>query len=107
MLCSCIVNKLKSFFDPLVCEFTAKACEGGIVSRCRCNIFTIGNRSADIYFLPCSSRIRKFLAPSHKSYAKAVSRRAVFEWNIHFHSIQQYDKEGSSSFATPVLLDTS
>ena len=42
MLCDCIVTKLKSTFDSLVCEFTAKA---GIVSRCRCNIFTIGNRS--------------------------------------------------------------
>ena len=45
MLCDCIVTKLKSTFDSLVCEFTAKAGEGGIVSRCRCNIFTIGNRS--------------------------------------------------------------
>ena len=44
MLCGCIVTKLKSTFDSLVCEFTAKAGEGGIVSRCKCNIFTIGNR---------------------------------------------------------------
>ena len=43
MLCGCIVTKLKSTFDSLVCEFTAKAGEGGIVSRCRCNIFTIGD----------------------------------------------------------------
>ena len=41
MLRGCIVTKLKNTFDSLVCEFTAKV---GIVSRCRCNIFTIGNR---------------------------------------------------------------
>ena len=47
MLCSCIVTKLKNTFDSLVCEFTANVVKGGIVSRCRCNIFTIGNRSID------------------------------------------------------------
>ena len=53
MLCSCIVTKLKNTFDSLVCEFTANVVKGGIVSRCRCNIFTIGNRSTDTayYFI--------------------------------------------------------
>ena len=43
----CIVTKLKSTFDSLIFESTAKAdkCAIGIVSRCRCNIFAIGNRS--------------------------------------------------------------
>ena len=53
MLFGCIVTKLKSTFDSLVCEFTDKAVAGDIVSRCRCNIFTIGNRSTDTayYFI--------------------------------------------------------
>ena len=47
MVCGCIVTKLKNTFDSLVCEFIAKAgkCAIGIFFRCRCNIFTIGNRS--------------------------------------------------------------
>ena len=57
MLCGCIVTKLKSTFDSLVCEFTAKA---GIVSRFRCNIFTIGNRSAGWPFCFSTSISRKF-----------------------------------------------
>ena len=61
MLCGCIVTKLKSTFDSLVCEFTAKA---GIVSRCRCNIFTIGNRSTRSSFFFSASSLRKFLAYS-------------------------------------------
>ena len=55
MLCGCIVTKLKSTFDSLVCEFTAKAGEGGIVSRCRCNIFIIGNRCTRSVFCFSSS----------------------------------------------------
>ena len=43
MLCDCIVTMLKNTFDSLVCEFTAKAGEGGIFSRCRCNICTVGD----------------------------------------------------------------
>ena len=61
MLCGYIVTKLKNTFDSLVCEFTAKAGEGGIVSRCRCNIFTIGNRFANRPFRVSASSIRKFL----------------------------------------------
>ena len=48
MLCGCIVTKLKNTFNSLVYEFTAKAGEGGIVSRCRCNIFTIGPESTNL-----------------------------------------------------------
>ena len=46
----CVVPNLKNAFDSLVYEFTTKA---GIVFRCRCNIFTIGNRSTDTayYFI--------------------------------------------------------
>ena len=59
MLCDCIVTKLKNTFDSLVCEFTVKAGEGGIVSRCRCNIFTIGNRRNSKSFCFSASRIHK------------------------------------------------
>ena len=61
MLCGCIVTKLKSTFDSLVCEFTAKASERtiGVVSRCRCNIFTIGNRCTSSVFCFSSSIIYK------------------------------------------------
>ena len=62
MLCSCIVTKLKNTFDSLVCEFTAKAGEGGIVSRCRCNIFTVGKRTAGSALCFCPSSIRKSLS---------------------------------------------
>jgi len=58
MLCGYIVTKLKNTFDSLVCEFTGKAGEGGIVSRCRCNIFTIGNRITNNTFSFRASRIR-------------------------------------------------
>ena len=64
MLCSCIVTKLKNTFDSLVCEFTANVVKGGIVSRCRCNIFTIGNRSTRSSFFFSASSLRKFLAYS-------------------------------------------
>ena len=59
MLCGCIVTKLKNTFDSLVCEFTVKAGEGGIGSRCGCNIFTIGNRSTVSHFCFRSSSIHK------------------------------------------------
>ena len=59
MLFGCIVTKLENTFDSLVCEFTAKACESGIVSWCRCNIFTIGNRSIGSQYCTCASSIRK------------------------------------------------
>ena len=62
MLCSCIVTKLKSTFDSLVCEFTAKAGEGGIVSRCRCNIFTIGNRFTGVHDCFGALGVRKSFA---------------------------------------------
>ena len=62
MLCGCIVTKLKSTFDSLVCEFTAKAGEGGIVSRCRCNIFTIGDGFTGSSVCFSTSRTRKILA---------------------------------------------
>ena len=62
MLFGCIVTNLKSTFDSPVCEFTAKTGEGGIVSRCRCNIFTIGNRFAGNAVCFCSSCIRKSFA---------------------------------------------
>ena len=65
MLCSCIVTKLNNTFDSLVCEFTAKAGEGGIVSRCRCNIFTIGNRSTGTLFCCSALSIRKSFNISH------------------------------------------
>ena len=42
MLCGCIVTNLKSTFDSPVCEFTGKGVIS-IVSRCRCNVFTIGS----------------------------------------------------------------
>ena len=62
MLCSCIVTKLKNTFDSLVCEFTANVVKGGIVSRCRYNIFTIGNRSTGSSVCSSTSRTRKILA---------------------------------------------
>ena len=62
MLCDCIVTMLKNTFDSLVCEFTAKAGEGGIFSRCRCNIFAIGNRSAGSVFCIASSSISNSFA---------------------------------------------
>ena len=59
----CIVTKLKSTFDSLIFESTAKAdkCAIGIVSRCRCNIFAVGNRFANRPFRVSASSIRKFL----------------------------------------------
>lgn len=62
MLCSCIVTELKSTFDSLACEFTAKTGEGGIVSRCGCNIFTIGNRFTRSSFCFSASSVRKSFA---------------------------------------------
>ena len=62
MLFGCIVTNFKSTFDSPVCEFTAKTGKGGIVSRCRCNIFTIGNRSASSAFCFSASCIRKYFA---------------------------------------------
>ena len=77
MLCSCIVTELKSTFDSLACEFTAKTGEGGIVSRCGCNIFTIGNRFTSrrsgfqalsscrsFFFLPLKSVHAEYMACS-------------------------------------------
>ena len=66
MLCDCIVTMLKNTFDSLVCEFTAKAGEGGIFSRCRCNIFAIGNR-----FVPFFS----YLKPVCAEYADSVEHK--------------------------------
>ena len=42
---SCIVTKLKSTFDSLICESKTKAgkCATDVFSRWRCNIFTIGD----------------------------------------------------------------
>ena len=40
----CVVTKLKSASNSLVCKFTAKANNCGIVFRCRCNILAIGNK---------------------------------------------------------------
>ena len=77
MLCGCIVTKLKSTFDSLVCEFTAKAGEGGIVSRCRCNIYTIGNRCTISLFPFRASSARKLfaflpLSPLHAEDAVSI-----------------------------------
>ena len=84
MLCDCIVTMLKNTFDSLVCEFTAKAGEGGIFSRCRCNIFTIGNRFAGSPFsLSASSRVVKsFLFPFPSEYSGALSLYKLIEYRI-------------------------
>ena len=88
MLCGYIVTKLKNTFDSLVCEFTAKAGEGGIVSRCRCNICAIGNRSASSAFCFSASCMRKYFAFSslrlvHVVYATCsyFLRCSCFELN--------------------------
>ena len=77
MLFGCIVTKLKSFFDSLVWEYATKLSECGTFSRCRCNIFTIGNRSTSspVYF--GSSSIRKSftfspLKPVHAEYVACL-----------------------------------
>ena len=64
MLCSCIVTKLKSTFDSLIYESTAKAdkCAIGIVSRCRCNIFAIGNRFTGVHDCFGALAVRKSFA---------------------------------------------
>ena len=101
MLCGCIVTKLKSTFDSLVCEFTAKA---GIVSKCRCNIFTSENRAIDHLFCFSAPSIRKFFVfsalkpvhseceaclplmhwPSFKSIASAHDTQTKFHRKMSF-----------------------
>ena len=58
----CVVIKLKGTFVSLKCKFTAKGDKGGIVSRCRCNIFTIRSRCTGSSF--CFSSIHKYFSSS-------------------------------------------
>ena len=76
MLCSCIVTKLKNTFDSLVCEFTANVVKGGIVSRCRCNIFTVRNRFVCLSFCNSDLSIRKSFSFSYQSQCVPKTRYA-------------------------------
>ena len=54
-----------SAFDLLVLEFISNAGKGatGIVSKCRCNIFTVGNRYVRNRFCVSASNIRESFSP--------------------------------------------
>ena len=60
-------TRFNRVFDSLECEFITKA---GIVSRFRCNIFTIGNRSTGRSVSSNSSRICKSIADSSLNQIK-------------------------------------
>ena len=70
---SSFLTKLKSTFGSLVCEFTAKIYKGGIVSKCRCNIYTIESRAAGNPFRFNASGNRKFfyLFPNARIFRRA------------------------------------
>ena len=61
----CLVTNLKSTFDSLICESKTKAlkCTVGSLSKCRCNILTIGDKAISDLFRFIILSIRKFLSP--------------------------------------------
>ena len=83
MLFGCIVTNLKSTFDSPVCEFTAKTGKGGIVSRCRCNIFTIGNRFTGSFFCFSISNIHNSFAFSALTPVH-IRIRSIFKFEVLF-----------------------
>ena len=62
----CIVSKLQSAFDSLICELTLEASKDaiGFVSSCSCNIFTIESRSTSSLFYFSPSIFRRSFAVS-------------------------------------------
>lgn len=68
----CVVIKVQSTFDSLVREVTAIAGKNCFVSRCGCNIFTIGNRYANRPFRVSTSSIRRSFSFSPSKPVHAV-----------------------------------
>ena len=80
----CVVTELINTVNSLLYEYTVKVCKAGIVSGCRCNIFTIGNRSTRSSFFFSASSLRKLLAYSPLNLVVAeyeTVRRVTSLWS--------------------------